>query len=92
MKRSLTLIFSLSFALLLVLTAGLSFASDKAAVAVRTDATVKADAEKTDGGWPGLIADVIAHDRCPVQALLGRAFASAIRAYLPARLRCETSS
>jgi hypothetical protein len=49
MKRSLTLIFSLSFALLLVLTAGLAFASDKAAVAVKTDATVKADAaEKTD--------------------------------------------
>jgi len=48
MKRSLTPIFSLSFALLLVLTAGLAFASDKAAVAVKTDATVRADAEKTD--------------------------------------------
>src|ERR1039457_785435 len=44
MKRSL----SLSFALLLVLTAGLALASDKAAVAVKTDATLKADAEKTD--------------------------------------------
>jgi len=48
MKRPLTPIFSLSFALLLVLTAGLAFASDKAAVAVETDATVRADAEKTD--------------------------------------------
>src|ERR1019366_5446857 len=48
MKRSLTLIFSLSFALLLVLTAGLALASDKAAVAVKTDATLKAGAEKTD--------------------------------------------
>src|ERR1019366_95587 len=42
MKRSLTLIFSLSFALLLVLTAGLALASDKAA------ATVKTGADKTD--------------------------------------------
>ncbi len=74
MKRSLTLIFSLSFALLLVLTAGLSFASDKAAVAVRTDATVKADAEKTDGGWPGLIAAVIAHEGAPSKLCLGGAF------------------
>ena len=48
MKRSLTRIFSLSFALLLALTAGLALASDKAAVAVKTDATLKADAEKTD--------------------------------------------
>ena len=48
MKRSLTLIFSLSFALLLVLTAGSAFARDKADAAVKTDATVKADAEKTD--------------------------------------------
>ena len=46
MKRSLTLIFGL--ALLLALTVGSAFTSDKAAAAVRTDAMVKADAEKTD--------------------------------------------
>ena len=50
MKRSLTPIFilSFSFALLLALTAGSAFASDKAAAAVKTDATVKADADSTD--------------------------------------------
>jgi len=51
MKRSLMPIFS--FALLLALTAGSAFASDKAAAMVKadaekTDATVKAGADKTD--------------------------------------------
>ena len=46
MKRSLITIFI--FALLLVLTAGLALASDKAAGAGKTGATVKADAEKAD--------------------------------------------
>ena len=48
MKRSLTPIFSFSFALLLVLTAGSAFASEKASAAVKTDPTAKADAEKAD--------------------------------------------
>ena len=51
MKRSVIPIFS--FALLLALTAGSAFASDKAAAMVKADAekadpTVKADAEKAD--------------------------------------------